>query len=200
MSKPTIYVDCDDTILSSSKTVIRILNQRYGLNKTIDDMTDWFYRSIAPRVTQEEIMEIYESDEFWNDAELDEGFLKVFDKLKNDFHWVVLSRGTEENLKRKKTFIEQKLHIPLIGLLSNSSEENCSTKKMDMSGCIQIDDHMGCLHKSSASVKVLFQNGRRFRWNQPEPNEDNLYAAMTWKEIGELLEFFHRNPDMIVSK
>ena len=71
----TIYLDCDDTILYSSEMVIRILNQRYGENKTISDLTDWFYQSIVPGVSQQEILGIYDSEEFWNEVELKRSLL-----------------------------------------------------------------------------------------------------------------------------
>lgn len=197
--KPIIYVDCDDTILNSSKTVIRILNQRYGANKTMSDLNDWSYQSIVPGVTQNEILGIYESDEFWKDVQLNTEFLKVFHTLKDKFCWKILSRGTKKNLEQKKLFVDKYLHIPFIGLPITSSKQSCATKEFDMVGCIQIDDHMGCLQGSSASVKLLLQNGRLQSWNQPEPNEDNLYTALSWDEIETMLEFFSKFPHTIES-
>lgn len=193
----TIYLDCDDTILYSSETVIRILNQRYGENKTISDLSDWFYRSIVPGISQEEILGIYDSEEFWNEVELNPEFLEVFKKLKNNFNWVILSRGKEQNIKLKTKFIEKHLGIPVFGLAIESSSDSCtSKKKVDMSDSIQIDDNMGCIEGTNAAIKILLQH-RNLSWNQPEPHEDNLYIAHDWKEIGEALEFFLRCPSMV---
>ena len=195
--KLTIYLDCDDTILHSSEMVIRILNKRYGTNKTISDLTDWKYRSIIPGVTQEEILDIYDSEEFWNGVELNPEFLKVFEKLKNSFKWVVLSRGKYRNIKLKTEYIQRHLGIPVIGLLILSSEDSDLSKKdTDMSDGIQIDDNMNCIEGSNAQVKILIQQGRQFTWNQPNPNEDNLYTANDWKEVGEMLEFFLQFPSL----
>ena len=99
MSKPTLYVDCDDTVLESSETVIKILNKRYGLDKTIDDLRDWNYKSIVKELSQEELYKIYESDEFWDDIRFKLGFLSFFNENCSKYNWVFVSLGTEENLK-----------------------------------------------------------------------------------------------------
>ena len=43
----TVYVDFDNTIVESNQRVIEILNERYGLSKTEDDLVDYGYKSIA---------------------------------------------------------------------------------------------------------------------------------------------------------
>ena len=40
LNKRTIFLDVDDVLLDSSAAVVAILNQRYGLNKTLDDLVD----------------------------------------------------------------------------------------------------------------------------------------------------------------
>ena len=47
-NKIKLFIDADDTILESSKTVINILNKRFNISppKTYDDIRDWGYRSM----------------------------------------------------------------------------------------------------------------------------------------------------------
>ena len=124
--------------------------------------------------------------------------MEVFKKLKNCFNWVIISRGKEENIRLKTKFIGQHLGIPVRGLPIKNSTDSCTSKKeVDMYRGIQIDDNMGCLKGSNASIKILLQHGRNLPWNQPSPHEDNLYIARDWKEIGEALEFFLRCPSMV---
>lgn len=196
--RPIIYLDCDDTILYSSEAVIRILNSRYGINKTIEDLTDWHYQSIVPEVTQREVLEIYDSEEFWNEVKFNEEFLKVFKKFKDDFDWIVLTRGKETNIRLKTAFINKSLGIPVHGLLINDSGDSCMSKKeVDMHKSVQIDDNMGCLEGTNAGMKILLRHGRNLSWNQPKPNEDNLYVVDSWKEIGEVLDFIKKAPSVV---
>ena len=37
----TVYVDFDNTIVESNQKVIEILNDKYGLNKSEDDLEDY---------------------------------------------------------------------------------------------------------------------------------------------------------------
>ena len=39
----TVYVDFDNTIVESNQKVIEILNDKYGLNKSEDDLEDYGY-------------------------------------------------------------------------------------------------------------------------------------------------------------
>ena len=72
----TVYVDFDNTIVESNQRVIEILNKRYGLSKTEDDMVDYGYKSIAP-ITEEEKLEIFASDDFFSNLRFKSDFLKV---------------------------------------------------------------------------------------------------------------------------
>ena len=69
MSKLKLYLDCDDTITNSSETVVKIICKRHGINKTIKDLKDFEYKSIYKNITTEEVIDIYESDEFCGEEE-----------------------------------------------------------------------------------------------------------------------------------
>lgn len=202
INKATIYLDCDDTILRSSETVINILNKRYKTNKTINDLTDWHYRSIVPFVGQEEILDIYDSEEFWNEVKLNEEFVKVFNLLKNDFKWIIVSKGKSKNLELKEKFINENLNnkegaIPLIGLKILNSSSDFNKASVDMKNGIQIDDKMESLLGTNAACRIILQNGRVTNWNKIEANEDNLYQVHNWNDIKEILIFFKDHPEMI---
>lgn len=196
--KIIIYLDCDDTILYSSEAVIRILNKRYGTDKTIDDLKDWNYRSIVPQVTKQEILDIYESKEFWKEAKFNKEFLKIYKRLRKVFGWKIVSRGTKGNLIRKKKILKRKVgRLEFEDLeIIHSDQSNLPKSHINMAGGIQIDDNMDCLKNSSAAIRILFQD-RSFLWNQPEPHEDNLYVVHNWKELGEMLDFFNAHREFL---
>lgn len=195
----TVYVDCDDTILNSSAVIIEILNSRYGVSKTIEDLRDYRYRSIVGGVTQEEILEIYQSEEFWEKVQFQPKFLKALEKLKKYFNFVIISKGTEQNLKVKeihlrKAFKDRGVDIEFVGIpLIIGSKTKFAKALCNMVGAIQIDDCTQEFAGSLASVKILIKNGREVEWNYTPFNEENFYVAQDWKDIERILMFAKDN-------
>lgn len=188
--KKTIFLDCDDTIMLSSETVIAILNKRYNENKTIHDLRDWYYRSIAGKVSQKEILEIYGSEEFWQELKLDQEFLNVFKELQDKYNWVFVSKGTPDNLLKKKQFLQKHFNeaIRFEGLPLESAND-FDKSSVDMYGGIQIDDRIDCFDNTKAAVRILIHQND-VKWARPRGNEDNLYRVFSWKEAGDILRFF----------
>lgn len=200
MSKPTLYVDCDDTVLESSETVIKILNKRYGLDKTIDDLRDWNYKSIVKGLSQEELYEIYESDEFWDDIRFKLGFLSFFNENCSKYDWVFVSLGTEENLKRKRELIFRTFP-PVVGIdvkfVGLDVSNGFSKKEVDMRGGIFIDDNMRCFEGTNAACNILVKSDRPHYWNEAAPCFDNLYEVNNWDDIETVLDFFWEHPEFV---
>ena len=103
INKRTIFLDVDDILLDSSAAVVAILNQRYGLNKTLDDLFDWGYKSIYRNLTKEQVNEIYESEEFWSSVKPNEILMKDLEDSEEDEHgilrqynWILLTKGSKE--------------------------------------------------------------------------------------------------------
>lgn len=190
----TVYMDCDDTILNSSAAIIEILNEKYGVNKTLKDLRDYKYRSIVGTVAQEEILEIFQSEQFWQKVQFNEQFVEVIKKLKNNFKFVVISKGTKENLESKeahlkKAFKQMDVDIDFVGIpILLGSKTKFEKSLVDMTGAIQIDDCTSELN-TKAAIRILLRNGRRVEWNYIPWNEENFYGVDTWKEIEEILEF-----------
>lgn len=194
MSKIKIYLDCDDTILNSSQTVINILNSRYGTNKNFEDLKDWGYRSIVKTVTGDEINEIYDSDEFWETVTFKEDFKNFYQKHKNSFRWVIVTKGNTVNLEKKRSFLDNLFQdnydfVPL----NFNIESGFDKSSVDMSEGIQIDDKTECLIGTSAVCKILIKNYKSVYWNKTPMHETNIYAVNDWKEIEDILMFFKKH-------
>lgn len=197
MNKLKLYLDCDDTITNSSEIVVKIICKRYGINKTIKDLQDFGYRSIYKNITTEEIIDIYESNEFWKMVDLKSDFKKIKEQLKNLFDVTVVTCGTETNFAKKKTFIDCNLDVPMIGV-SIYKEKRFDKSEVDMLGGIQVDDNYKCL-QTNASIRVLLKD---FSVNSlhkefAEAGEDNMYVARDWNELFELLKFFNEHREFI---
>lgn len=190
-----IFLDCDDTIMNSSECIIGLLNKKNGTNKTIKDLKDFHYRSIDKTLTDEDVIKLFESDEFWDSVDYNNGFLEIKDFIDTNFDVEVVSCGTELNLKKKKEKLKP-LGYKFTGILIKDDSNLCK-KCIDMQNGIQIDDNMSSMSNTNAAIKILFQNNNDFTWNKPKPNADNLYVVQTWKEIFRVLEFLKKNPEFI---
>lgn len=193
--KPTIVLDFDDTLVKSGEAVIKILNKKYGTNKTIYDSKDWNFRSVKRELGEEEINEIFGSKEFfeiieWNNQALE--FLKTF---KSVYNYLICSKGTKQNLKRKEKFLEDNLRIiykidfEFIGLeFYESSSLNKSA--IDFSNCLFcIDDNTEALLSINTPYKFLIRNYIDTNWNQIPENSENVYVVNNFAEIIEICKY-----------
>lgn len=195
--KTKIFLDCDDTILESSKCVINILNKKYNLHKTIEDLKDFNYRSIYGPINKKEVFDIFESEEFWKNVEINKLFKENIEILKNDFEIVFVSCGTDKNLNKKLKYLKKYFDFDFIGKRISAEDVNLKKNHIDMSNAIQIDDNPRSLNGTNAAIKIFLQNGRDVKGNDAPINEDNLYIVQNWSEILEILNFFKLHPEFV---
>lgn len=199
--KITLYIDADDTIMLSSVAVIDILNEKYNIapKKTIDDLKDWGYRSIYGRLSKEEKDAIYESDEFYDKVKIDPDFLNFYKANHKFFDFVIVTKGTAINIKKKQKFLKSVLGngFDYIGMSIDTNETDLSKKfdksSVNMKHGIQIDDRTDALVNTNAPIKILYRHNTDMTWNRDYDGINNLYAVNTWKEIIEILLFAKDN-------
>ena len=201
INKRTIFLDVDDILLDSSAAVVTILNQRYGLNKTLDDLFDWGYKSIYRNLTKEQVNEIYESEEFWSSVKPNEILMKVLEDSEEDeqgiwqqYNWILLTKGSKESLQKKLDYLNKisffkrnKSKWRYFGLGHEEKKED-----VHMLGRIQIDDNYSFLNKTDADLKILVKNGKETRFNRPKvetENLENLYIVDNISQVFEILKF-----------
>lgn len=198
MSKIKIFLDCDDTILNSSETVIEILNKKNGTLKTIEDLKDWGYKSIDKFLTPEDVNNIYDSDSFWVRVKFKKEFVEFYNENKNKFKWIIVTKGNTVNLEKKRDFLDNFFgnnyeFIPMnFNIISGFDKTS-----VNMENGIQIDDKTECLLGTNAACKILLTNDRQKYWNKIPSQEDNLYQANNWEEIVDLLKFFRKNKKFV---
>lgn len=181
----TVYVDFDNTIVESNQKVIEILNDKYGLNKSEDDLEDYGYTSIAP-ITEEEKLGIFESDEFFSNLKFKSDFLKVLNKYDGKVKFIITTKGTAENLKKKEQWVKENIpgNVSFVGITNNS----LSKKQVDMTNGIQIDDCTAALD-TNADIKILYKDNHNFNW-QSNYNNTDILVVNTWLEIDDILSFY----------
>lgn len=202
--KIRLFIDADDTILESSKAFIDIVNRQDNINppKTYEELQDWRYQSLFPYMTTKRVIEIYDSEEFFNIVKVNPDFESFYLKHENDFEWYIVTKGYKTNIEHKQKYFKK--HLPkanVVGCRFGSKEEQDFDKShIDMDYGIQIDDRTDCLIGSNANIKILFKNNRDFYWNRTDMSNEPLYIMNSWKEIIETLEFALKNSDVFMEK
>lgn len=181
----TVYLDFDNTMVESNKRVIEILNERYGENKSEDDLEDYGYNSIH-NITENEKLSIFESDDFFTNLQLKPRILDVVAKNYDKFNWVITTKGTELNLKKKFDWIDK--NWPFTMRRVGINNKNLSKASVNMSGGIQIDDVSAALD-TKAGVKILYKDYRDYYWQHTNPC-DNILIVNDWDEIDKILDFY----------
>ena len=181
----TVYVDFDNTVLESKQRVIEILNERYGLSKTEDDLVDYGYKSIA-LITEEEKLNIFSSDDFFSNLRFKSDFLKVFNKYCGQVEFIVTTKGTPNNLLKKEAWIKE--HIPYQVKFIGINNGGLSKKQVNMSDGIQIDDCTAALD-TNASLKILYKDNHNFSWQSDYSNTD-IMVVNNWEEIDEIISIY----------
>ena len=195
VKKIKLYLDCDDVILNSMECIIKILNLKNNTHKTIDDLRDFYYKSIDKDITKEDILNMYESNDFWDIVKINNDFVESINSLKEKFRVIVVTSGTKKSIDRKKEKLIP-FGLELVDTNTNIGNGLCK-KEINMCDGIQVDDNISNLLYTNAKIKILLKKDRDFSYNNAQVNIENLYIVRNWSEIMSILDFFYNNPQFI---
>ena len=126
--KPIIFMDVDDVVIDTHQTIIDILNSRFGLGFTIDDVKEWGFDRILDRLNQaiktniilenrivvegyhtpltiEYIINIFDSKEFWDKISFKKYAETMLNNLYHKYDIIFISQGTNINLTHKEKWL-----------------------------------------------------------------------------------------------
>lgn len=197
LEKQKIVLDFDDTLVKSSEQIIHMLNQKHNLNKTIKDLTVWNYASIYPQITNQEITELYADAEFFKNVNWNNGVKRFLAKFKNNYKFVICSKGGKQNLHFKHLFLItqfEEMNITdweFIGLETNDdSDYNLNKSMVDLSDCLfAVDDNINALLSINTPKKILLKNYAEYYWNETPINREDVYVINTFDELTEMCNF-----------
>lgn len=191
-TRPNLYIDIDSTIINTAETFIDMYCKKKGINKNFYDLKDWKFRSIDRNIDVKEFLNYIETEEFFNEVQFYDDFLRFYVKYADKFNFIFVTIGTKKNLQLKKRFIFRSLptikNVKYIGLENNKND-------IDMSDGIQIDDKYDNLN-TNAKLKILQKNNIETDYNQVKEYRNDLYIMQDWKQIGESLEFILNNKEL----
>lgn len=179
-----IFIDFDNVIVNSTYIVTKILNKKYNKNVEWEDIKSYDFSDKFPETNKNEILEIFNSDEFFTLAKQSIYFnsKKVIEKFSKDFDVFILTIGTPMNIKLKIDFLKE--NFPFISkyimILMDNVKMDKSIINMRKEDTI-IDDVYSNIESSSAGNRILFSYGGI----QTEWNEYGKYMELTntWSEI-----------------
>lgn len=194
-NKIDLFLDFDDTICLTSKQFVKLANKKYKKEEDWNNINRWDFKDLYPEITNNDIDNIFSSEDFFVDLELCENCLDVINSIKNLVNIHIATIGTDKNLKNKMKWIKENLNIDFNfnGILDTGINDKSS---VDMSGAIFVDDRIDNLRSSNANIKILYKNYHNYSWQQIEPN-DNIYVVDSWEQICSILDFISKNPEFI---
>lgn len=194
-NKIDLFLDFDDTICLTSKQFVKLANKKYKKEEDWNNINRWDFKNLYPEITNNDIDNIFSSEDFFVDLELCENCLDTINSINNLVNIHIATIGTDKNLKNKMKWIKENLNIDFNfnGILDTGINDKSS---VDMSGAIFIDDRTDNLRSSNANIKILYKNYHNYSWQQIEPN-DNIYVVDSWEQIYSILDFISKNPEFI---
>lgn len=194
-NKIDLFLDFDDTICLTSKQFVKLANKKYKKEEDWNNINRWDFKDLYPEITNNDIDNIFSSEDFFVDLELCENCLDTINSINNLVNIHIATIGTDKNLKNKMKWIKENLNIDFNfnGILDTGINDKSS---IDMSGAIFVDDRADNLRSSNANIKILYKNYHNYSWQQIEPN-DNIYVVDSWEQICSILDFISKNPEFI---
>lgn len=189
MSRGTILIDVDDTFLQSSQEIIRQLNIKNNTNKTLDDLKDYGYKSIDKNITEQDILEMYGNQLFFDKVKITNDATLYINALHDKYNILFASYGDIHNLRLKEKFLHRLFKLynwtnaRFEGILHQESKS-----KIQEDILFAIDNHSQHLSEYNAKYKILFKNYQNVTWNQCPPNSD-WYVVNTFKDIFDIVNY-----------
>ena len=161
-----VFLDVDEVILNSIEAVCQILNKRYDKDLHEKDIMSWNFKEYG-ELGDTEIEDVFDSQEFFDIVEVNPKAVNLIRRLvENNFDVTLVTKGREQNIERKKKFLQKHglvddIIVEYIGLTLEQSKG-----EIDMSDGILIDDNQDNLNESNAWIKILCVNNDGADWNK----------------------------------
>lgn len=180
MSKPTIYVDFDNTMVNTTQAICDLYNKdfKYYSKFTPIDYTDVkTYEFSELQCASSEIINFYfNTKRLFKHLRFYGGCLPALRKLHNyGYEIVIVSHGYRPNAKLKKKFIKK--YIPFADFIWVDLKYHKDKASVDMSDGIFIDDDCKNLDSSNAKYKICF--GEEYDWNK----NDKYKRCRNWFNV-----------------
>lgn len=183
--KLAVFVDCEDIVVNSSETAIKIVNERCDCNNTEADLRE---RDFS------ELEEIFSSWEYSAKLCLQPEFDSLYRLFGKEVEWYFLYPKGAKGESMKTVVWNNIIGKKRAHFLELPTEEFLSEIKM--LGAVYITGNNRRGLKSTAPVRIVLQRGMEKPWNAPVTNGD-LYILYDWSDLIEALAFFKNHPQFL---
>lgn len=190
VDKQTIYLDVDDVVLNSRSTAVKIFREQYGGG---GEERSWTFKTTRRGISQNEIIQVFDSDEFWSRVRYKDEFMIPFMEeilIPWRYNVTLVTKGDEGNIKHKWDMLSGRFDFDRVGFLALDNDE--SKSRVHMWEGIQIDDNYENLRDTDARVKILFREVDDSDYNgfwRVRDNLPRLYVCSMADEIMDVLRF-----------
>ena len=164
--KMDVYLDFDDSIVNSSSMIAAYYNNKYKSHpdfKPAIGSKIYYYdgRNQMPLANKQDILDVFNSDFFFENCEFIPYAYNVIEKLNNSnkFNLHIVSIGTKENITKKRRWINENIPFIKNDNIILIERADCAMGKSQYlpkhSEYIIIDDHEENL-KNNSKFKILF--------------------------------------------
>lgn len=168
----TLWFDLDNTLLNSTKEIVRQFNNRYNQANDWTLTKKWNFTDVCEGITNSEVNEMFGSKEFFDNVKFTE-LIKVYFKLANGIYETeygdevdvlmgIISKGNESNLFYKENQLLNKIPYDCKKL-----ESDATMNKSSINGeFLLVDDNQECLLTCGCKYKVLYAPFGKCEWNE----------------------------------
>lgn len=183
LERQKILIDIDDTLLKSP-----------------NDLVNYEYRFEEKNITQNEINQMYQSDDSLTNMDFNDGAIDFILKYSKQFDIVFVSYGTELNLIKKLAILNDifsyRYQLNNIYFAAfETGKANKSELLLDNT-YIAIDSHSKHLAELNAPKKILLKNFQETKDNITPINDEYTYVANSFEDIDEMISFDLKLKDM----
>jgi len=163
-----IYIDCDGTIVNTTKRICDIYNEEFANHPDFKParwqyVRSWDFVDECPLANKNIINCYFNRLDFYNEKlEYMENAKEIIYKLLSEFCVQIPTLGYEDNLYYKEKWLKKDFpSVKYIGCNLNIVKDK---SHIDMSGGILIDDNVANLKTSNADIKICY--GDIYEWNE----------------------------------
>ena len=181
MEKLTILVDMDDCIENLSVAWVGYLNDRYGTDVSLSDVTSLDISKAFPSLSKEQIYGVLREKALWERVKPLPGAVKYLKRIMDDGNEVFIVTASHQDT------VGVKMNTVLFRYFPFIPYENIivSSKKQMISGDILIDD--GVHNLGGNYMGMLFTANHNKSVTDEELMKLNAVRVDNWKEVYELI-------------
>ena len=147
-----------------------------------------------PNLSLSDLEQALDNKNLFSNIEEIDGCNEVLLYYENEINPKILQIGSDKNLDNKFNFFID-TRLPIYEVMELPIEKwKSQIKKVTNKKSIIVSNRVDVLENSKSGLKILFTNNMPF---DEQIANKSIYTANTWQDIGEILNFYIKNRELI---